>query len=148
MTNQTDKKPRTRGTRRSSTETNDFLGQKRAEMDAKAEELNAKIKTTQKDLDSVAMTQSALAENFVKLTNERDRVVAGIAAIDRATGSAPAPAAEPTNTKNATRTKLTQETVDAIRAAEGTMRAIGETYGVSRTTVANIKSGRQWPAKS
>lgn len=149
MTNETkDKKSRARGTRKASTKTTDFLGQKRAEMAAKAAELDKTIKTIQKDLNSVATTQSVLAEKFVKMTNERDRVVAGIAAIDRATGHTPTPTVEPASTASVPRTKLTQETADAIRAAEGTLRAIGETYGVSRTTVANIKSGRQWPAKS
>lgn len=44
------------------------------------------------------------------------------------------------------RGKLTQETADAIRSAEGTIKAIAQTYSVSPTTVNNIRKGRIWPA--
>lgn len=46
------------------------------------------------------------------------------------------------------RNKLNQETADAIRSAEGTLKSIAQTYNVSPTTVNNIRKGRIWTAQS
>lgn len=61
-----------------------FLDRTRAEMTAKAKELDAEMKVTQNRLNQAEGERDALASELLKLTSERDRVVAGLAAIDKA----------------------------------------------------------------
>lgn len=86
-TDKTAKATRKRGPSKAPT---DFLGQKRVEMAAKAKELSAEMKEIQKRLDKAEKARetafnerNALAADLFAKTDERDRVVAGLAAIDK-----------------------------------------------------------------
>jgi DNA invertase Pin-like site-specific DNA recombinase len=46
--------------------------------------------------------------------------------------------------RNRDMTKLNEESVAAIRAAEGTHTAIAKQFGISRRHVGEIKDGKQW----
>jgi hypothetical protein len=82
----TETKPKTprKRARKPSAVTNDFLSQKRAEMTAKAKELDAGVKSLEKDYDNAKQGLNAILDALQKCTSERDRVVAGLAAIDKA----------------------------------------------------------------
>lgn len=49
--------------------------------------------------------------------------------------------------KTPRRGKLNQELADRIRKAEGSLKTVAQTYGVSPTTVVNIRKGRIWSAQ-
>lgn len=82
---QTETKPKTTRKRaRKPSAVPTFLDKTRAEMTAKAKELDAKIKGSKKDLASIDQGRNAIVAHIMRLEHERDRVVAGLAAIDKA----------------------------------------------------------------
>jgi len=49
-----------------------------------------------------------------------------------------------TNSRRGARTKLTWDTVRAMRAATGTCHEIGRRFGISPTHVSKIRTGKRW----
>lgn len=80
----TEIEPKTARKRASRKVTNDFLDKTRAEMTAKAKELDVEMKEAQKKLDHSEKFRNERAADLMRITSERDRVVAGLVAIDKA----------------------------------------------------------------
>lgn len=153
----TETKPKTTHKRASKPSTvATFLDKTRAEMTAKVKELDKEVKNIHGQLNIVDDSRNVLAADLMRITSERDRVVAGLAAIDKAvdlsgvTAKNDTPVESVSNTRKKPRkyAKLTQEVADAIRAASGMQEEIAARYGCSVAMVSRIKSGQCWAPKS
>jgi uncharacterized protein YlxW (UPF0749 family) len=82
-TNQKVVKPKTPRKRVPKKVPNDFLEQKKAEMSAKKLELDNEVRAFQKRLDKAEGDRNAAVSALMAKTTERDRIVAGLAAIDK-----------------------------------------------------------------
>lgn len=96
----------------------------------------------------IVATLAELREESAKLVGVRDILVGSNDAAPVATKSVVKPkSAKKSKTvkvSKSPRAKLTQESADQIRAAEGSYVSIAKQFGVSRQTVSNVKQGKVW----
>lgn len=126
-----------------------FLDRTRAEMTAKAKELDAEVNKAKRSLDSKDNEHNKMA---MKMMEERNAIAADLMPVDLSgvTAKNDTPVEADSNTRKKPRkyAKLTQKIADDIRTDNGMQEDIATKYGCSVAMVSRIKSGQRWAPKS